>query len=252
MRLKIYTKTKGKTMKLFITLQGKGGVGKSTASLILAQYFTQKGESLVCVDTDGVNLTFARYKSLSVLDSNTLSDDGERADLTKIDSLFNNLLSNQEYADKTVIIDNGATSFIPIRKYLLDSGIHTMGLDITIVIPLMAGESKDSTMIGANDTLDNFGDNVKYLIIENQRDGAINFQSTKLHKKFQEREGYFGTITVPSIDSKSLLGADFNIMLQNGLLYADLNASDKLQILSKSRLKQYYTKIFQQLESLGV
>ncbi|HKE23532.1 MAG TPA: P-loop NTPase [Bryobacteraceae bacterium] len=43
-------------------LQGKGGVGKSYVSAILAQYFRQKGKRTHCFDTDPVNATFAQYK----------------------------------------------------------------------------------------------------------------------------------------------------------------------------------------------
>ncbi|MCL5272309.1 MAG: hypothetical protein M1486_03180, partial [Gammaproteobacteria bacterium] len=38
-------------MKIVMTLMGKGGVGKSVASLIMAQYLSSKNEKLVCVDT---------------------------------------------------------------------------------------------------------------------------------------------------------------------------------------------------------
>jgi len=239
-------------MRLFITLMGKGGVGKSTVSLIMAQYLTQEQRELVCVDTDGTNLTFSRYNSLNVLNKNVLSEDGERADLTRIDNLFNDLLSNQQYQAKDIVIDNGANSFTPVRNYLLNSGLHTMELDITLLIPIVAGESQDSCMLGASDLLKDFGNTVKYIIFENERDGATSFKNSKLHKKFEESGSLQGLVTIPQIDPKSLLGADFNTMIRNSLLYHDLNASDKLQILSKSRLKQYYSRIFTQLESLGV
>ena len=45
-------------------LQGKGGVGKSFVSAILAQYFRTKSAPVHCLDTDPVNATFAQYRLL--------------------------------------------------------------------------------------------------------------------------------------------------------------------------------------------
>ena len=42
-----------------IVLQGKGGVGKSLAASMLAQYLTKRGESPLCIDTDPINATLA-------------------------------------------------------------------------------------------------------------------------------------------------------------------------------------------------
>ena len=49
-----------------IVLQGKGGVGKSLAASMLAQYLTKRGESPLCIDTDPINATLAGFQSLNV------------------------------------------------------------------------------------------------------------------------------------------------------------------------------------------
>lgn len=41
-----------------LVLQGKGGVGKSLVSSIIAQYLNQKNYTTICGDTDPVNSTF--------------------------------------------------------------------------------------------------------------------------------------------------------------------------------------------------
>ena len=48
-----------------VVLQGKGGVGKSFVSAILAQYFQTKSAPVYCLDTDPVNATFAQYRVLA-------------------------------------------------------------------------------------------------------------------------------------------------------------------------------------------
>jgi len=48
-----------------LSLQGKGGVGKSLVASLLAQYFKQrKGMTVRCIDADPVNQTLAQYKEL--------------------------------------------------------------------------------------------------------------------------------------------------------------------------------------------
>src|SRR5437762_14031736 len=51
---------------IHLSLQGKGGVGKSLIASILIQYFGAKGCDVHAVDTDPVNHTLAQYKQLTV------------------------------------------------------------------------------------------------------------------------------------------------------------------------------------------
>ena len=52
------------TPTIHLTLQGKGGVGKSLVASILAQYLRNRGKEIHCVDTDPVNQTFSQYAEL--------------------------------------------------------------------------------------------------------------------------------------------------------------------------------------------
>jgi len=51
--------------KLHFVLQGKGGVGKTFVSLLLAQAIAGRGKPVICVDTDPVN---ASLSSLSPME----------------------------------------------------------------------------------------------------------------------------------------------------------------------------------------
>ncbi|WP_033480350.1 ArsA-related P-loop ATPase, partial [Xanthomonas phaseoli] len=51
--------------KVHITLQGKGGVGKSLVASLIAQYLRQSDKDPVCVDTDPVNATFSAYEAFN-------------------------------------------------------------------------------------------------------------------------------------------------------------------------------------------
>jgi P-type conjugative transfer protein TrbG len=76
------------TGAIHLTLQGKGGVGKSLVASVLAQYLKEQGKDVRCIDTDPVNRTFAQYSALGAdrlkpqgpgLDTNLLITTDRRA-----------------------------------------------------------------------------------------------------------------------------------------------------------------------------
>ena len=49
---------------LYVTLQGKGGVGKSYLTAAFAQWLVAQGRSVACIDTDTLNPTLLQYAPL--------------------------------------------------------------------------------------------------------------------------------------------------------------------------------------------
>src|ERR1700685_4870409 len=91
---------------IHLTLQGKGGVGKSLVASILAQYFRHRGAEIHCVDTDPVNQTFSQYAELAA-EHLKLMHDG------KIDSRgFDILMERLLIEGGIFIVENGASTFI--------------------------------------------------------------------------------------------------------------------------------------------
>ena len=56
----------GSASAVHLSLQGKGGVGKSLVASLLAQYFLSRGQPVRCIDTDPVNQTLSQYRGLTV------------------------------------------------------------------------------------------------------------------------------------------------------------------------------------------
>jgi CO dehydrogenase nickel-insertion accessory protein CooC1 len=77
---------------IHLTLQGKGGVGKSLIAAILAQFFQNSGRDVRCMDTDPVNRTFAQYAALSA-DRLQLRDEHNRIDQRAFDTLMERFLT---------------------------------------------------------------------------------------------------------------------------------------------------------------
>jgi len=97
-----------RTSTIHLTLQGKGGVGKSLVASILAQYFRHHGRAIPCIDSDPVNQTFSQYAELGA-EHLALMRDG-RIDSGGFDILLHRLLTEEG----TFIVDNGASTFVPL------------------------------------------------------------------------------------------------------------------------------------------
>src|SRR5688572_24328409 len=102
---------------IHLSLQGKGGVGKSLTASILAQYLICRGMSVRCVDTDPVNRTLSQYQGLEVQSLKLLRDGG--IDQRGFDSLIETIMTTEA----TFVVDNGASTFIPLWNYILENNI---------------------------------------------------------------------------------------------------------------------------------
>jgi hypothetical protein len=111
------TSGNGTVASVHLVLQGKGGVGKSFVSSILAQYFRTKSAPVYCLDTDPVNATFAQYRRLDaehlkVLKRGTVNE-------KQFDVFVQRVCKGQG----VFIVDTGATTFVPIWNYILENEI---------------------------------------------------------------------------------------------------------------------------------
>src|SRR5262245_20493437 len=87
---------------IHMSLQGKGGVGKSLASSVLAQYFRARGRAVRCIDADPVNKTLFQYRALEAKPLQLLHDGA--IDCRAFDQLMEELLTEEG----PFIVDNGA------------------------------------------------------------------------------------------------------------------------------------------------
>ena len=106
---------------IHLVLQGKGGVGKSLVAALLAQYLAQgkaAGQALLCADTDPVNDTFARYGAFGAQRIKILNAD-KNIDARAFDGLIESVLAHEG----NCVIDNGASTFIPLSAYLRENSV---------------------------------------------------------------------------------------------------------------------------------
>ena len=98
-----------------LILQGKGGVGKSMVAAILGQFLQARGLATRCIDTDPVNQTLTQYKALNAEHLKLMSE-------SRIDSrVFDQLMERMLTETTTFVVDNGASTFIPLWHYVLEN-----------------------------------------------------------------------------------------------------------------------------------
>ena len=144
------------TGAIHLTLQGKGGVGKSLVASVLAQYLRERGKEVRCIDTDPVNRTFAQYSALGA-DRLNLRDEHNRIEQRAFDSLIERFLTEDAAGEaglELVELGQGAGG-VPGRSP--EKGIYAGGNaagapghdDLGIELPERRAESQASDQVAA-------------------------------------------------------------------------------------------------------
>ncbi|RYF36519.1 MAG: conjugal transfer protein TraL, partial [Cytophagaceae bacterium] len=157
--------------KIHMVLQGKGGVGKSFIAATLAQYKTSKGQKPLCIDTDPVNSTFAGYKALNVQRLQIMESD--QINPRNFDKLVELIASSKD----DIIIDNGASSFVPLSHYLISNEVPTlladMGHELIVHTVITGGQALLDTVSGFAQIVSQFPTEVVFVVWLNPYWGAI-------------------------------------------------------------------------------
>lgn len=238
--------------KIHFILQGKGGVGKSMISSLLAQYKLDQGESITCIDTDPVNASFNAYKALNVTHLELLED--EQINTRNFDKLIE-IISSVEH---DVIIDNGASTFFPLSHYLISNEIpallESMGHQTVIHTVITAGQALLDTLNGLNSLVKSFGENSKFVVWLNPFWGNIEYNG----KSFTEMAVYKNNkssintiIELPKL-AQDTFGLDLSEMLKNKQTFAEGISDESNSIMTRQRLKIIKSKIDALLNQAGV
>jgi len=237
--------------KIHIILQGKGGVGKSLIAAVLAQYKTSKGQNPLCIDTDPINATFNGFKALNVQRLQIM--DGDEINSRKFDTLVELIAPSTD----DVIIDNGASSFVPLSHYLLSNQVPAllkdMGHELIVHTVITGSQAMDDTINGFATIVNSFSENeiVVWLnpywgVIEHEGKG---FEQMKIYTTNKSRVS--AIIKIPDLKEETY-GRDLSDMLQERLTFDEAIANPALTIMTRQRLKIVKTQLFDQLNSAAV
>lgn len=232
-----------------LSLQGKGGVGKSLIASILAQYFRHKGQDVHCVDTDPVNQTFSQYAALQVRHLKLLTEG--RIDAREFDSLMERLLVEEG----VFVVDSGASTFVPLWHYILENNVVNVlretGRKLYVYSVITGGQSLVDTLSGfgelANTTPDR---NVVVWVNEYfgpVHDNGKRFVEMRVFRDNEEKVA--GTVAIPK-RSADTFGRDVEEMLRRKLMFCEAIDSPEFSIMARQRLRMVRSDLFEQLDGL--
>jgi hypothetical protein len=238
--------------KIHIILQGKGGVGKSMIASMVAQYKYGNNETPLCIDTDPVNATFEGYKSLDVQRLHIM--DGDEINTRNFDALVEMVAA----AKRDIIIDNGASSFVPLSHYLISNQVPSllqeMGHDLVVHTIVTGGQALVDTVNGFAQLASQFPAQCLFVVWLNPYWGPIEHEG----KGFEQLKAYTANkgrvsaiIQIPALKEETY-GRDFSEMLRNRRTFDEALADPALTIMTRQRLKIVKTQLFAQLDLAAV
>jgi CobQ/CobB/MinD/ParA family nucleotide binding protein len=233
------------------TLQGKGGVGKSLVSSILAQYFVDEGRTVRCVDTDPVNQTLSQYRGLGVRHLSLLN--GPNIDQRRFDLLMEDLLSD----DGATVVDNGASTFVPLSSYLIENGVvdtlTEADRQVRIHCVVTGGQAMLATLAGL-DALAKLSRRAELVVWLNEFFGPVESQGKTFYdmKAYQNhRDRIRAVIRIP-MRSHDTFGRDIAEMTTSCLTFAEVFNAPGWTIMARQRIRIVQRELYDQLVQAGL
>jgi hypothetical protein len=238
-----------------MTLQGKGGVGKSFISSLLAQYYLPREANLQCFDTDPVNQTFAGYKAFPV-ETIRLGERQDEINARYFDALIEKIIELPD--ESVVVIDNGASTFLPLLGYLVEARafdvLRELGHEIRLHTIVIGGQGATDTIQGLGQILTHLPD-LPIVVWLNEYFGRIerknaagevqNFEHSGLYKKNKER--IHALVRLPEV-RRETFGHDIEQMMRARLTFDDATRSPDFPVMARQRLKMTWRTIHNSME----
>src|SRR5215510_6879103 len=227
-----------------LSLQGKGGVGKSLVSSLLAQYFRhRKGLTVRCVDADPVNQTLAQYKGLAA----------ERLDLMREGSVdqraFDGLMESLRTESGTFIVDNGASTFIPLWNHMLENNavalLKASGRRIFVHCVVTGGQALADTLSGFARLAETTKERNVVLWV-NEYFGRVERDGRGLHELpvYAEHEAsVLGSVAIPR-RNQDTFGRDVEDVIARKLTLQEAIDSSIFPIMVRQRLRVVQRDLF--------
>ena len=234
-----------------VVLQGKGGVGKSFVSAILAQYFQTKSAPVHCLDTDPVNATFAQYRVLAAEHLKVLRRG------TVNEKQFDLMVEKACHGDGVFIVDTGATTFVPLWNYMLENEIlaffRSHGRNVFVHSVVTGGQAMSDTLNGL-ERLAQTTSEKNVVVWLNEYFGEVT-KDGQPFDQFKAIEEYasklVGTVVIRERNPHTY-GDDVRQMLERRLTFGEAIQSADFSLVSKQRLAIVRRELFEQLDRLAI
>lgn len=234
-----------------MTVQGKGGVGKSIAASLIAQNRRAEGVPVTCVDCDPINATLAGYRALEAEPLALLDDDGEIA-ATAFDALVE--MIRELPAGGDMVIDTGATTFVPLSQYMvqneLPSVLKELGHETTLHVVVPGGPALGDSLVGLEAILRSI-EGARIVVWLNAYFGPlvgmdgkkIELEAMKVYRNHEDR--------IDSIielrEEPKLFAEDYRQMLSRKHLFEEALEDESYPFMSRQRLRRLRRRLMEQI-----
>jgi hypothetical protein len=240
---------KSSVKRVHIVLQGKGGIGKTLVASFVAQYLKEHDRGPACFDTDPVNGSLTAFEALNAKPVKLLNEDA--INVKGVDQLVENILN----ADSDVVVDNGAASFLPFSRYMIENGIaeliESSGKQVVVHAIIVGGGNAMDTARGLDAVLSQFPPSVRVVVWINEFFGAVEvngrtFEQTPLYENGKDRID--GIVTLKR-QNQLTFGSDVSEMLERRLTFAEALADTATFLtVPRQRLTMMRRDIWEQLD----
>ena len=211
----------------------KGGVGKSVAARLLAQYFIDKGQPFTGFDTDRSHTSFTRFYSDYA--SPVVVDSYEGLDL--IAGEFE--IPTEDGRTSSVIVDLAAQTAAPLSRWIRDSELIPLMAEMGVTVNFwhLADAGKDTVELLGR-LLSTYGQGPNYIIVKNLGRGSDFSQLDESAAMQRALELGARVITLAQLHEASMRKID----RQNASFWASVNTKsgeDSLGLLERQRVKNW-------------
>ncbi len=236
-------------MKVHFTLQGKGGVAKTVIAGYIAQYYLDRGEQVLAINTDPVNATLASMKALEVQNIELLQDDQINA------RAFDRMIDLIVKHPGPVVVDNGSSSFVELSNYLVrNDAVNFLQNEFNrTVVPhsiIIGGQSYLETLDGFYQLTLTMPETVKIAVWLNDFYGPVvndegdEFEKTGVYAETRDR--IQAILRLVKREAKTF-GEDIRLMLQKRQTFGEAISDEATELMAKQRLKMTQREIYLQL-----
>jgi len=219
----------------------KGGVGKSVAARVLAQYFIDKGRPFTGFDTDRSHTSFIRFYADHA--SHIIVDSYEGLDLIAA-VLEEAPIEGQQ---KSVIVDLAAQTAAPLARWIKDSDVLSLlsEMGVTTNFWHLADAGKDSVDL-LDKLVSTFGPGPNYVVVKNLGRGSdfSDLDESPALKKALAAGGR--VITLGQLHEGSMRKIDS----ANASFWSAINNPGVLGILERQRVKAWLRTTYETFDSL--
>ena len=163
-----------------------------------------------------------------------------------------------QISEGDVIIDNGASSFVPLSHYLISNQVpallEEMGHELVVHTVITGGQALLDTVSGFAQLAGQFPAEALFVVWLNPYWGPIEHEG----KPFEQMKAYTANkarvsalIPIPPLKEETY-GRDFSDMLQARFTFDEALAMASLSIMTRQRLKIVRTQLFGQLDQAAV